>query len=67
MSWQTIGEIPSATWKSMSKLLRVDHSIREKRTTFAPKAAKTSSTKIHSSTQTKENKAQDSRRDEVCE
>ena len=65
MSWQIIGEILSAIWKSMSRVLRVDHSIREKRTSFAPKAAKTSSSKIQNSTQTRENKVQDSQRDEM--
>jgi len=45
-----LSEIPYATWKSMNKVLRVDHSMKGKRTTFALKAAKTNSNAILSST-----------------
>src|SRR5215207_8776129 len=38
--WQILTAIPSATWKSMSRVLRVDRSIKDKPMTFAIKAAK---------------------------
>ena len=64
MSWLIINEIPYATWKSTSRVLRVDHSIKDKRITFAPKAAKASSSKIRRCTWIRENKVQDNRRAE---
>ena len=65
MSWLIVNEIPYARWRLMSKVLRVDHSIRDKRITFALKAAKTNLIKIRSSTLTPENKAPANRRNEL--
>ena len=65
MSWLVLNKIPYATWKSTSKALQVDQNIKVKRTTFAARAAKANSIKIRSSTQSKETKAQEHRRDHI--
>ena len=63
MSWLILSEIPYATWKSISKVLRVDQNIKVKRITFAVKAAKTNSIKIRSSTPGKGKKARENQRE----
>ena len=61
MSWLMFNEIPYATWKLTSKVLRVDRSFRGKRITFALKAAKTSLIRTRTSMLPAVNKAQDNR------
>lgn len=60
--WKILTGIPSATWKSMSRVLRVDQSIKDKPITFAVKAAKMSLIKTRSSMQTRELKEPADRR-----